>query len=244
MTITINNKTSTVTIARQGTQGPPGGGGGGADLSDDVPHALGTAAAGTGTKASRDDHVHAMPTASDVGADAAGAATAAVASHVGAADPHPQYTTPSEAAAVAPVQTVAGRTGNVTLAVADVSGAVDTADARLSDARTPTAHTHPLSDLTQSGATTNQVPQWNGSAWVPATVSGGGVPSVRSASADAGGGSTYVYMGVADSGTLTSASAWSITRLTVDGGGGLTATKHATTNPSSVWNDYASLTYT
>ena len=30
MTITINNKTNTVTIARQGTQGPPGGGGGGA----------------------------------------------------------------------------------------------------------------------------------------------------------------------------------------------------------------------
>jgi hypothetical protein len=43
----------------------------------------------------------------------------------------------------------------------------------------PSAHTHPLSDLSQSGATTNQVPQWNGSAWVPATVSGGG-----------GGGST------------------------------------------------------
>jgi hypothetical protein len=47
-------------------------------------------------------------------------------------------------------------------------------DARLSDARTPSAHTHPLSDLSQSGATTNQVPQWNGTAWVPATVSGGG----------------------------------------------------------------------
>jgi hypothetical protein len=37
----------------------------------------------------------------------------------------------------------------------------------------PSAHTHPLSDLSQSGATTNQVPQWNGTAWVPATVSGG-----------------------------------------------------------------------
>jgi len=33
------------------------------------------------------------------------------------------------------------------------------------------AHTHPLSDLQQSGATSNQVPQWNGSAWVPATIS-------------------------------------------------------------------------
>jgi hypothetical protein len=33
------------------------------------------------------------------------------------------------------------------------------------------SHTHPLSDITQSGATTNQVPQWNGSAWVPVTIS-------------------------------------------------------------------------
>jgi hypothetical protein len=47
-------------------------------------------------------------------------------------------------------------------------------DSRLSDARTPTAHTHPLSNLDQSGATTGQVPQWNGTAWAPATVSGGG----------------------------------------------------------------------
>jgi lysophospholipase L1-like esterase len=31
-----------------------------------------------------------------------------------------------------------------------------------------------LSKLDQSGATSNQVPQWNGSAWVPATVSGSG----------------------------------------------------------------------
>ena len=41
------------------------------------------------------------------------------------------------AAAAAPVQSVAGRAGAVTLAVADVSGAVSTSDSRLSDARTP-----------------------------------------------------------------------------------------------------------
>ena len=40
-------------------------------------------------------------------------------------------------------------------------------DSRLSDARTPSSHTHPLSALTQSSATTNQIPQWSGSAWVP-----------------------------------------------------------------------------
>jgi hypothetical protein len=36
------------------------------------------------------------------------------------------------------------------------------------------AHTHPLSELEQSGATTGQVPVWSGSAWAPGTVSGGG----------------------------------------------------------------------
>lgn len=37
-----------------------------------------------------------------------------------------------------------------------------------------TTHTHALSDLTQSGATTGQVATWNGAAWVPQTPSGGG----------------------------------------------------------------------
>jgi hypothetical protein len=46
----------------------------------------------------------------------------------------------AEAAAAAPVSSVAGRTGAVTLAVADVANAVSDTDARLSDARTPTSH--------------------------------------------------------------------------------------------------------
>lgn len=37
----------------------------------------------------------------------------------------------------------------------------------------PSAHTHALSDVSQSGATTGQVPKWNGTTWVPDTVSGG-----------------------------------------------------------------------
>lgn len=57
----------------------------------------------------------------------------------------------AEAAAAAPVQSVAGKTGAVALAVADVSGAVADTDARLSDARTPTAHTHTLADITDAG---------------------------------------------------------------------------------------------
>lgn len=76
---------------------------------------------------------------------------------------------------------------------------VVTSDPRLSDARTPTAHTHGISevtglqaaldgkqasgsystvghthgltDLAQSSASANQVVTWNGTNWVPATVS-------------------------------------------------------------------------
>jgi hypothetical protein len=58
----------------------------------------------------------------------------------------------------------------------------------------PSAHTHPLSDLSQSGATTNQVPQWNGTSWVPANVSGGG-----------GGGGSTTDASQLTSGTLSDA---------------------------------------
>jgi hypothetical protein len=47
------------------------------------------------------------------------------------------------------VSSVAGRTGAVVLAVADVADAVATSDARLSDARTPLSHTH--GNLTNDG---------------------------------------------------------------------------------------------
>jgi hypothetical protein len=42
-------------------------------------------------------------------------------------------------------------------------------DTRLTDSRTPAAHTHPLSALTQSSATNGQVATWNGTAWAAAT---------------------------------------------------------------------------
>lgn len=47
-------------------------------LSDDPALALGVAAPGTSLEASRADHVHPMPSASDVGADAAGTAASAI----------------------------------------------------------------------------------------------------------------------------------------------------------------------
>jgi hypothetical protein len=37
------------------------------------------------------------------------------------------------------------------------------------DGKAASSHGHALSDITVSGATTNQVPTWNGTAWVPAT---------------------------------------------------------------------------
>jgi hypothetical protein len=45
---------------------------------------------------------------------------------------------------------------------------------------TPASHTHPLSDISQSSATSGQVPSWNGTAWVPTTPSGGGSSQVNS----------------------------------------------------------------
>lgn len=62
--------------------------------------------------------------AADVsGVETSGTAAALLLAHEQATDPHPTYTTVAEAAAAAPVQTVAGRTGAVVLAVGDVSGA-------------------------------------------------------------------------------------------------------------------------
>lgn len=49
-----------------------------------------------------------------------GAAAASMAAHLLDADPHPQYTTTAEASAAAPVQSVAGKTGVVSLTNADV----------------------------------------------------------------------------------------------------------------------------
>lgn len=59
-------------------------------------------------------------TAAQVGADAAGVAASSMATHLAAADPHPQYATAVEAAAAAPVQSVNGMTGSVTITKASI----------------------------------------------------------------------------------------------------------------------------
>lgn len=49
------------------------------------------------------------------------------------------------------------------------------------DGKSDTGHTHPLSELSQSGATTGQVPKWNGSAWAPSDdETGGGGATIES----------------------------------------------------------------
>jgi hypothetical protein len=162
----------------------------GPSLSDATPSALGTASAGTSSTASRSDHVHATPVISYANLSNV-PSTFAPSTHTHTASQVTDFTT--AAAAAAPVQAVAGRTGTVTLVAADVGlGSVDntadtakpisTATQTALDGKAATSHTHALSSLTQSGATTGQVAAWNGSAWAPATPSSGG-----------GGGSANIF---------------------------------------------------
>jgi hypothetical protein len=58
------------------------------------------------------------PTAAEVGADPTGTAAGAITAHLAAAT----HLTTQQAAAAAPVQSVAGKTGSVTLSAADISG--------------------------------------------------------------------------------------------------------------------------
>ena len=78
------------------------------------------------------------------------------------------------------------------------------------------SHTHALSNLTQSGATSGQIAQWNGTAWVPVTFTsgiGGTLGSTDNAltRADGTGGSTAQGSGVScdDSANL-SATNWTV----------------------------------
>jgi hypothetical protein len=98
------------------------GSGGGASLSDATPAALGTAAAGTSSTASRSDHVHATPVISYTNLTNV-PSTFAPSTHTHTASQVTDFAT--TAAAAAPVQTVAGRTGNVVISASDVVGLSD-----------------------------------------------------------------------------------------------------------------------
>ena len=96
---------------------PRGDTGPAANLGTSTPQNLGTAAAGTSVLASRQDHVHAMPTAGQVGADPAGSASAV------------NSTLSAHTAATTSVH-----------GISNTANLVYTNDSRLTDARTPTAH--------------------------------------------------------------------------------------------------------
>lgn len=96
------------TIPR-GDTGATGSGGSSVSLSDATPQPLGTAAAGVSTSAARADHVHAAVTASGIS----------------------DFTTAASAAA--PVQSVAGRQGDVVLTATDISGLSDALAAATSE---------------------------------------------------------------------------------------------------------------
>lgn len=109
----------------------------------------GTVTGSTSNSVTTNSHTHQISlNASDVGADPAGTAASAIAAHVAAPDPHPQYRLESE-----------------DVPYSDLTG--------VPNSFPPAPHTHPLGDLQQSSAAVGQVPQWNGSSWVPADVEGG-----------------------------------------------------------------------
>lgn len=127
--------------------------------------------------------------------EAAGAANSAVAAHAALADPHPVYTTAAEASAAAPVQSVAGKTGAVALAKADVGlGNVD----NTSDA------SKPVSTATQTALNAKQETSEKGAANGYASLGADGkVPSAQLPAASSG--SPFMFEGVLGSDVSTGA---------------------------------------
>ena len=160
-------------------------------------------------------------TAAQVGADPAGTAASAVSTHAGAADPHgdrayadglaANYATAAQGAlADSAVQDIAAEIHAASadsIADADESGFWQSASSALRKITwanikaaiktyadtlyAAISHTHALSGITDSGATSGQVPTWNGTAWVPQTPSGASPGGSGSELQYRGGSSTF-----------------------------------------------------
>jgi len=137
-TVTNSGSTSNVVLDFSIPRGPTGEA---ANLGDNTPQDLGTAAAGVSTGASRQDHVHNMPSAADVGADPAGSASAAQTAAESYADSlASNYDSAGSAAAVASDLSDHELASTTVHGISNTANLVYTDDSRLSDARTPTAH--------------------------------------------------------------------------------------------------------
>jgi hypothetical protein len=202
-----------------------------ADVGADVAGAAATVQGNLNSHTGNTSNPH-DTTAAQVGADPTGTAAAAIVAHVGLADPHTQYTTAAEAAAAAPVQSVNSLTGAVVLSAATVGadpagsaatvqgnlnshtgltttahgGIVASTDARLTDARTPTAHA-----ASHAPAGSDALP------WT--TIHGSGPASARPAASSANAG--YLYFST-DTLVLerSTGSAWATYSPAGGGGGG------------------------
>lgn len=135
----------------------------GVNLSDNTPEALGVAAAGDGTAAARDDHVHAMPSAANVGADASGTAAGLMSTHE---TTHPAPTTrdsrnevagatATHAALTTGVHGVGegtiAKTADIPTAYSSNPEALGAASAGVSTAWAKGDHVHPTTGLKLSG---------------------------------------------------------------------------------------------
>lgn len=121
------------------------------------------------------------------------------------------------------VVTTAKMGGDVTTAGKAMLTAADAAAQLSLIGAAAASHTHNVSDLLQSGATTNQILQWNGTAWVPVTFSGGIGGTLGSTDnalirADGTGGATAQGSGVtvSDAGQITGPF-WGISTATYSG---------------------------
>jgi hypothetical protein len=78
-----------------------------------------------------------------------------------------------------PISTAQAGVNTTQAATNSTQATINTANTNAINGKAAVGHTHPLSALTQSGATNGQLPQWNGTAWVPATIAGGGTAQVQ-----------------------------------------------------------------
>jgi hypothetical protein len=145
-TVTTGVPESNVTVTNSGTTTnavlnfsiPRGATGEAANLGDNAGEDLGTAAAGVSTSASRQDHVHNMPSAADVGADASGSAAAAQTAAQSYADGlASNYDAAGSAAAVASDLSDHELATTTVHGITNTANLVYTDDSRLSDERTP-----------------------------------------------------------------------------------------------------------